>query len=415
MAHACVLLATNPSQAAALADELDTDASSPPATTESWLSERQVTVDGCCKIDYGWDSAEAIAGWSSAATECGPRTKLRAASVREGCPITVGGQAIDWHRRPGRSRCDPESGSCRKHVLTRPALRLECDASGPLLVPHHGRRRHVGYHVAHALVTAGAVASSGRTSTAAPSYAGHSIVSSRWGSVSFGMVVIRRALVAVALIGVFASTEPAGGATPVSLSSGRSQQLASLLGTFPSGLGSWARVEGVDGLRLQTQVRGVGLAQVSARTGELDELIFEQRLVSPAEGSPIARSDAAVTARRFATRRFSGLSGLKFRGTRLLDHRSFMEYQFAWQARHARAWLPMGVTVGVNAKTGQVSYYWSQRGPVGISTTPRISGSQARQSALQRANVPPPFHPRSRLAAQTLRLSSSVAFPVSCG
>jgi hypothetical protein len=120
---------------------------------------------------------------------------------------------------------------------------------------------------------------------------------------------------------------------------------------------------------------------VSTSTREVDELIFSNRLTSTPGAAAVSRAEAGKVAQAFAIHYFAGFSHLSARTITLLDHRSFSEYQFAWQERRGSAWLPVAVTVGVNATTGQVAYYWSERGPAAVSTTPRVSSAYARREA----------------------------------
>jgi hypothetical protein len=187
------------------------------------------------------------------------------------------------------------------------------------------------------------------------------------------MRAISRVLAGAAVVGVVFGCCLSEAQAAAPSRSVKSQRVAALLGAPASAMGPWVRVDALDGSRLQTLVRGVGLAQVSGRTGALDEVIFSDRLRSGTSNSLTAPALAASVAAAFAARHFGGFSALTLRHQAVLNHRSFVEYHFTWQQRRGLAWLPVKVTIGVNAGT--------HRGgaPVrvaGLNRQPRRSGER---------------------------------------
>ncbi|HEX5527079.1 MAG TPA: hypothetical protein VFX44_07765 [Solirubrobacterales bacterium] len=160
------------------------------------------------------------------------------------------------------------------------------------------------------------------------------------------------------------------------------KRVADLLGAAPTRREAWRSVSSPDGKRLQAVVHG-GLFQFSAGTHELREAIFPQRLWKKGRGNQIPWRVAIEKGESFAVRHYRGLSRLTLRSKSLVNHGSFLEYRMVWQARRGRAWLPREVKVGLNAASGEVAYYWSQRSAAVGPVTPRIDALQARQAAIR--------------------------------
>ena len=142
----------------------------------------------------------------------------------------------------------------------------------------------------------------------------------------------------------------------------------------------WRLVPDQAGSRYQTHISGVGLVEVDAVTNEVDEVIFDGRLQSQA-GQAVPASQAQTTATGFARQHFRGFDGITLRGTTTEDHGTLREVRIDWQARRGETWLPTKVAVGVNASTGQVAYYWSERVPLRVSAAPSVSAAAALQNA----------------------------------
>lgn len=163
----------------------------------------------------------------------------------------------------------------------------------------------------------------------------------------------------------------------------RTQAVASWLGTSTTLHDQgWRLVSDAVGSRYQSHISGVGLVEVDVATNEVDEVIFDGRLQSTGRAA-VATAQAQGTAAEFAREHFRGFDGLTFRDTSTADHGTLREVRVEWQARHGAAWLPTKVAVAINASTGQVAYYWSERVPLRVSATPTISAA----SALQRAQA----------------------------
>ncbi len=189
---------------------------------------------------------------------------------------------------------------------------------------------------------------------------------------------------ALAFIASVQGTPAAAQATPTRH---LGERAGALLGRVPGPQGRWRAVASPDGLRIQAVARG-GLVQFSRGTHELNEVIFGRRLgagqarISAAAATThVERDVARQRARRFAATHYDGFPALRLRDDGLVDHRSFLEYRFAWQGRRGRAWLPLKAEVGINALTGRVAYYWSQRSPSDVPVVPQISASAARDAA----------------------------------
>jgi hypothetical protein len=174
-----------------------------------------------------------------------------------------------------------------------------------------------------------------------------------------------------------------GSTTPDTVPSWAAQQLTRFLTTEPSSsvsLDGWRHVDTATGPRDVATVVGLGLVQFDARTHEVDEIIFSKRLdinTGRLDDPQIAQATAAA----YAARHYRGFSELAALPAQTIDHGSFTEYRFQWQQRLAEAWTPNGVTVGINARTGAVAYYYADRIQVRVATTPRISSDQARENA----------------------------------
>ena len=181
-------------------------------------------------------------------------------------------------------------------------------------------------------------------------------------------------------LGALALTSQAStSATPASLDA-RTAAVSRWLGVTGLHDQGWRLVTDAVGARYQTHLSGVGVVEIDAATNEVDEVIYDSNLDS-LPGATVDDSRAQATATTFARARYSGFDGLVSRGATLVDHGVFREYRAVWQARRGNAWLPSQVTVGVNAATGEVAYYWSRRVAVTVSTDPAISAASARHSA----------------------------------
>lgn len=178
--------------------------------------------------------------------------------------------------------------------------------------------------------------------------------------------------------GYQAHAAPAASAAP----DARTLAVANWLGSGTLHDQGWRLVSDQAGNRYQTHISGVGMVEVDAATTEVDEVIFDGRLQS-ASRAAIATAQAQSTAEGFARQHFRGFDGLTLRGASTEDHGTLREVRVDWQARHGAAWLPTKVAVGINAATGQVAYYWSERVPLRVSAVPAVSAA----SALQRAQA----------------------------
>jgi hypothetical protein len=158
----------------------------------------------------------------------------------------------------------------------------------------------------------------------------------------------------------------------------RTAAIARWLGTSVHDQG-WRHVSDQSGSRYQTHMLGLGLVEVDAVTNEVDEVIFDGRLDSTT--AAVRPAQAETVAAAFGHQHFAGFAGLVLRDNQSVDHGSFKERRLQWQARAGQAWLPTRVTIGINATTGAVAYFWSERVPVHVSTVPAVSGDAAAQSA----------------------------------
>lgn len=145
----------------------------------------------------------------------------------------------------------------------------------------------------------------------------------------------------------------------------------------------WVTVERLGGPRWQAQAKGVGLVEIDARTNEVEDAVFDSELSSSQSTLTVSRTGALGNAARFAREHYAGFTGLALREARYLDHDFYREYRFVWQARAGKAWLPSKVAVGVNAATGRVATYSAEHAAPRIATTPEVSRSQPRASALK--------------------------------
>lgn len=149
----------------------------------------------------------------------------------------------------------------------------------------------------------------------------------------------------------------------------------------PVAASTWSTVERLGGARHLSIIPGLGMFELD-RTLEVREAIFEKELSSPANQVAVRIADAGSVAEAFARSRFHGFDALSIRRSESLDHGDFREHRFEWQARSGEAWLPSRVTVGVNAVTGRIAYYSSDRAVVTVPTTSDITPEAARASAL---------------------------------
>ena len=149
---------------------------------------------------------------------------------------------------------------------------------------------------------------------------------------------------------------------------------------------AWRFRPGLSGTRIAADVSGVGLVELNATSNELDQVIYDHRLGTPA-GTLVGESAALATGTRFAARHFNGFGGLAHRSTEFIDHGSFAEYRITWQARQGQAWLPTQNVAGVNARTGEIAYFWSDRVAATAGTVPRVTAAAARDTAVRVARL----------------------------
>jgi hypothetical protein len=135
------------------------------------------------------------------------------------------------------------------------------------------------------------------------------------------------------------------------------------------------------GDRYDMDVAGIGIVQANPITREITEIVYADRLTGSRVAVPAAA--AAQTAHAYAAQHFTGLAQLTPRGATQLDHGSWVEFRVVWQQRTGAAWTPTQVAVGVNAASGQVAYFWSDRLALTVPTTPQVTASEARAAALR--------------------------------
>src|SRR6266581_1161052 len=197
--------------------------------------------------------------------------------------------------------------------------------------------------------------------------------------------IIPKALVAAAaagaVVGVVGHIGGAGAAPD-----DRTGAVAKFLDRPAAQVQKWVRVPSSNGDRFKGALKGVGLVTVDAKTLEVNEIIYNDRLVKAPASGPVAQADALSTAQQFAASHFAGFGNLSAHSAQYLDHGAFQEWRFVWQAKRGPAWLPEQVAVGVNP-AGAVAYYWSQRTRTSIDGTPAVSAPEARTSALDAAHL----------------------------
>ena len=136
----------------------------------------------------------------------------------------------------------------------------------------------------------------------------------------------------------------------------------------------------VAGRTRQVATTPEGLVQVDPFTHEVTEIVFSDRLTT-ATGPVKRQAVLRDVADRFAADHYRGFAALRPRSVELLDHGSWTENRFVYQARRRGAWLPRQAVVGVNARTGQVAYYWSERQDVSTLVAPAVDAQRARALA----------------------------------
>ena len=151
---------------------------------------------------------------------------------------------------------------------------------------------------------------------------------------------------------------------------------------------SWESVETATGERIVSEVAGEGLVQFDPASHEVNEVIWSARL-SGATGPLVEQLDAVRAAQSYAGSHYLRFEDLVMRSVETLDHGAFAEYRVLWQARDGEAWLPSQVAIGVNARTGQLAYYFSERVDPQVDTTPLTTAAQASAAALEVAAVGP--------------------------
>jgi hypothetical protein len=139
------------------------------------------------------------------------------------------------------------------------------------------------------------------------------------------------------------------------------------------------------GDRYDMDVAGIGIVQANPATHEITEIVYANRLTGGPASVPAAA--AAATARAYAQPRFDGFGQLSSRATTRIDHGSWVEYRVVWQQRLDAAWTPTQVAVGVNAASGQIAYYWTDRVAVTVPITPRITAAAAATAALHAVGI----------------------------
>ncbi|MFL6240639.1 MAG: hypothetical protein ACJ735_14230 [Actinomycetes bacterium] len=199
----------------------------------------------------------------------------------------------------------------------------------------------------------------------------------------------RRWLLSVPALAVgVALAAPAWAARHDSVVDRRTAAVAQALDRSAHGLHlhGWSTVSTSNGPRWEVTVPTVGLVQVDARTGEVDEVIFEGQLTGAA-GPIVAATGVRAVAASFASRHYQAFSSLVSRGQKFIDHGDWAEYRVEWQGRSGAAWVPSDVAVGINARTGRVAYFYSDRTPVRIATTPGVGAKFARRAAARAAGA----------------------------
>ncbi len=154
------------------------------------------------------------------------------------------------------------------------------------------------------------------------------------------------------------------------------------LGVRPAERSLWRRVERPEGQRLQTNRPGVGLFEINARTGEVEEAVFEAEVQGYGAQS-VSFERAKEVAGRFALSKAVSVHGLTLRSAENLDHGAFKEYRFVWQERRGLAWLPTRVAVGVNSATGNVASFSSRHQAAVGPTDSLISQADAVEAAIR--------------------------------
>ena len=152
-------------------------------------------------------------------------------------------------------------------------------------------------------------------------------------------------------------------------------------------LSDWHARSSAIGPKYAASIVSFGLVEFDARSHEIDELIISDHL-DGAQGPIVSQTTAVQTATSFAAPRYLGFEALSVRSVKFIDHAAFAEYAVTWQARVGQAWLPREVTVGVNARTGAIAYYVSQRVANTTDLHPKVSAQRAAASALRAVSVP---------------------------
>ena len=153
-------------------------------------------------------------------------------------------------------------------------------------------------------------------------------------------------------------------------------------------LSTWQSVDTATGRRVTSEVPGEGLVQFDPATHEVNEVIWSTRLGAPT-GQLMDQLDAVRTAQSYAAAHYVRFEDMVMRPVEAINHGAFAEYRMVWQARSGDAWLPSQVAIGVNARTGELAYYFSERVKSEIDTTPLVTADQAIGAAQEAAGLGP--------------------------
>ncbi len=127
---------------------------------------------------------------------------------------------------------------------------------------------------------------------------------------------------------------------------------------------------------------GQDVFKVDARTAEVIEATFRNRLAPPSVPVKVTFADAERTAERYARARFRGFEQLT-----LVDHSTRQSeeipvHSFKWsQIAPSGAELPISVSVAVSGGSGEVVWYLAQRDAVQVDVQPTISRDRAIETA----------------------------------
>jgi hypothetical protein len=138
-----------------------------------------------------------------------------------------------------------------------------------------------------------------------------------------------------------------------------------------------------------TPTRGEDFFKVDARTAEVIEATFRGRMAPNDNAAEMTQPDAETLARRFARAHFWRFDQLTLvdRSARTSENGTVYSFKWSQRAADSGAELPVSVSLGVMAQSGQVFWYLGQRDPLQIDTHPAID--QARAVGIVRAWLTP--------------------------